>query len=213
MICSVVVLVVALKWCKTGSKGLKTTASQGIKTAVPRKQGATNTMQHRGLHARSVHANSISRHCWVMVRRGFCLCYRDDMKIETCMLPTSPPGMDGILASNILFRGSWSSDGQTSPPLSSVVFPCLGHPGRPQNPHDARCWLFIVGCPVACFLSRFLVDSQHQHPKTTCATAPTAQRNIPTIGIIALHSFKIFLSLPTGFPRGRRRVIADRIYC
>lgn len=44
-------------------------------------------MQHRGLHARSVHANPISRHCWVMVRRGFCLCYRDDMKIETCFPP------------------------------------------------------------------------------------------------------------------------------
>lgn len=52
------------------------------------------------------------------------------------MLPTSPPGMDGILASNILFRGSWSSDGQTSPPLSSVVFPCLGQ-AEPAAPTPA----------------------------------------------------------------------------
>lgn len=175
-------------------------------------------MQHRGLHARSVHANPISRHCWVMVRRGFCLCYRDDMKIETCF----PPALQAWM----VFWHRIFCSGAVGPVMARPHHPCRlscsrvwdkpslrPRPRPPQNPHDARCWLFIVGCPVACFLSHFLVDSQHQHPKTTCATAPTAQRNIPTIGIIALHSFKRFLYLPTGFPRGRRRVIADHIHC
>lgn len=180
----------------TGSKGVKTNSEPRNRDRRPKKTGwHKHTMQHRGLHARSVHANSISRHYWVMVRRVFCLCCRDDMKIET----SCPFSRHGICASNILFRGSWSSDDGpdlTTPvvcrvPASGRSRACGPDPGRPQNPHDACCWLFVVGCPVACFLSRSLVDSQHQHLKTTCATAPTAQRNIPTIGIAAIHSFKI----------------------
>lgn len=166
-------------------------------------------MQHRGLHARSVHANSISRHYWVMVRRVFCLCCRDDMKIET----SCPFSRHGICASNILFRGSWSSDDGpdlTTPvvcrvPASGRSRACGPDPGRPQNPHDACCWLFVVGCPVACFPA----SSSTVNTNTSRRPARLLQLHSETsrqLGLPRYTRSKLFL-LSDSFPRPRRRVI------
>lgn len=131
----------------TGSKGVKTNSEPRNRDRRPKKTGwYKHTTHHRGLHARSVHANSISRHYWVMVRRVFCLCCRDDMKIET----SCPFSKHGICASNILFRGSWSSD--DGPDLTTPVecrVPASGEkpslrPRPRPSPKPPRCLLLVV---------------------------------------------------------------------